>query len=245
MAYHIFSGLYVDGGNFQSGTGIGLWCNYNSSAAGNAYTTSTDLSFVISTPNFTSNSSIGGGLALNGELCGSAPQQIGANSQFAGPADGVGTTPGGIGTTTFPNGKGRFALGAVDLPEYESSGGTLSSADWLDNFRNVGFRGNGRTLTRSEFAGLVIPSTDHYNVIVAANIDLGVLLSSGDSGGRVHWDVAVGTLGQFFSKLLPKIGKISGPGFGTINSTTPDELTAGIILVSGYGILSSVYKLLG
>tara|TARA_B110000240_G_scaffold159341_1_gene177717 strand:- start:752 stop:1480 length:729 start_codon:yes stop_codon:yes gene_type:complete len=230
MTYHIFSGLYTDGGTFQNGTGIGLWCNYDNAA--NDYTTNSLTSFVISTPNFPDNTSIGGGLTLNGELCGSAPiQYTGVNSQFAGPADGVGTTP-------FPNGKSRFALGAVDLPEYTSNGGTLGPSDWDDYFRNVGFRGNGSTLTVSKLPGQVIPSTDHYNVIVAANTDLGS--TQGDSGGRVHWDVAVGTLGQFVSKMLgQKLGRVNGPSLGTVTSATPDELAAGIMLLSGYGILKN------
>jgi len=84
--------------------------------------------------------------------------------------------------------------------------------------------------------GQCIASTDFYNVIVPSNTDLGVAV--GDSLGRVHWDVATGTLGQFVTKILGiKIGKIGGAGIGIMSPGMADELAAGLMLVSGYGIL--------
>ena len=226
MTYHIFSGLYLNSGTFESSKGIGLWCNYNSTS--NLYTTDPLLSFVIDTPTYPQ---IPGGINLDGELCGSAPITV-ANGQDFGPANGLPTF------ATFPLNKDRFALGAVDLPEYVSTGGTLSPTDWNDNFAQIGFRGNGSNTTVSKLPGQVTPSTDFYNVIVAANEPLGV--TTADSGGRVHWDVAVGTLGQFVSKILGvKIGRVPGPSLGTVNASTPDELAAGIMLISGYGILKN------
>ena len=229
MKYHIFSGLYTDGADFQTGTGIGLWCNFNDNSG--LYTVDQEQNFVIDTPNFLNNSSIGGSLNIDNEMCGSAPIQAGTNSQFQGPADGL--------PTTFPVGKSRFAIGAVDLDEYVSQGGTLSPSDWSNNFAQIGFRGNANPLTVSKLPGQVIPSTDHYNVIVAGNEPLG--LNTNDAGGRVHWDVATGTLGQFVSKILGiKIGEVGGAGsIGTVVPSTSDELAAGVLLLSGYGILKN------
>ena len=231
MKYHIFSGLYIDGGIFQNGTGIGLWCNYDNTT--DDYSVTSLLSNVIDTPNYSNNSSIGGGLLLNNELCGSAPIQVsGQNNKDTGPAQGVADgQPGG----NFPSGKTRFAIGVVDLPEYVSVGGNLSPTQWNEAFTDIGYRGDGSNSTRSKLPGQVTPSADFYNVVVAANTMLGS--TDNNSGGRIHWDVAIGTLGQFLLKIKPKIGTISGPGFGTVTPSTPDELAAGLLLVSGYGIL--------
>jgi len=229
MKYHIFSGLYVDTGDFQTNTGIGLWSNFND--ASGLYTVNQELHFVIDTPNYANNSSIGGGLQIDNEMAGSAPIQAGTNTQFQGPCNGF--------PSNFPIGKSRFALGCVDLPEYVDQGGNLGSVDWAENFAQVGFRGNGNPSTVSKLPGQVIPSTDNYNVIVPANEFLGV--NTNDAGGRVHWDVAVGTLGQFVGKILGiKIGEVGGAGsIGTVIQSTPDELAAGVMLLSGYGILKN------
>tara|TARA_R110000803_G_scaffold14714_12_gene40949 strand:+ start:1014 stop:1736 length:723 start_codon:yes stop_codon:yes gene_type:complete len=229
MKYQIFSGLYLDGNTFATDMGIGLWCNFND--ASGLYTTDQELHFVIDTPNFLNNSSIGGGLNIDNEMCGSAPIQAGTNTQIQGPANGL--------PVNFPVGKGRFAIGAVDLPFYTDQGGDLGPVDWLDNFRSIGYRGNGSGATVSKLPGQVVPSTDYYNVIVAANTQLGV--GSGDEGGRVHWNVNIGTLGQFTSKILGiKIGEVGGAGsIGTVIPSTPDELAAGVLLLSGYGILKN------
>ena len=95
MKYHIFSGLYVDTGDFQTNTGIGLWSNFND--ASGLYTVNQELHFVIDTPNYANNSSIGGGLQIDNEMAGSAPIQAGTNTQFQGPCNGF--------PSNFPIGK--------------------------------------------------------------------------------------------------------------------------------------------
>lgn len=229
MKYHIFSGLYVDGEDFQVDTGIGLWCNFDDPSG--LYTVNQELHFVIDTPNYLNNTSIGGGLTIDNEMCGSAPVQTGTNTQIQGPCNGF--------PINFPVAKSRFALGCVDLDEYVSQGGNLGAVDWNSNFAQIGWRGNGSTVTVSKLPGQVIPSADYYNVIVPANEFLGV--NSNDAGGRVHWDVAEGTLGLFVSKILGiKIGEVGGAGsIGTVIPSTPDELAAGVMLLSGYGILKN------
>ena len=48
-----------------------------------------ELHFVIDTPNFANNSSIGGGLQIDNEMAGSAPTQTGKNTQIQGPCKGL------------------------------------------------------------------------------------------------------------------------------------------------------------
>jgi len=224
---HIFSGLLEDGEDMNTESGIGIWCRFNDSS-GN-YETDGELSYLIDTPNYSNNGSIGGLLDLNNQQCGSAPIQSASNTQIQGPCNG--------GPTNFPVNLSRFSLGAVNLATYISAGiYAFDATGWENASAGVGYRGGGNPLTKSKLPGQCIASTDFYNVIVPSNTDLGVAV--GDSLGRVHWDVATGTLGQFVTKILGiKIGKIGGAGIGIMSPGMADELAAGLMLVSGYGIL--------
>lgn len=232
--FMIFSGLCnATSPQFQTNVGIGLWCFYND--VDGVYQDFPEMMFQINTPNYADNSSLtGGALDLNGQKCGTAPiQYAGVNNQMQGPAMNISNVGG-----NFPTGKGAYALGAVDMDVYEGEypDNPLSTSNWATKFNSVGYRGDGSNTTNSKSPGMVIKDPDTYNVIVGANTDLGV--QSQNTGGRVHWDVGVGNLGQFVSKILGiKIGEVGGSAGGVILSSTPDELAAGCMLLAGYGIL--------
>ena len=88
--YMMFSGLVAVGETPELNSGIGLFGSYNNED--DQYYVNSLHNFVIDTPNFASNSSIGGSVDINGELCGSMPVNVGgaSNTQDLGFAMDVG-----------------------------------------------------------------------------------------------------------------------------------------------------------
>tara|TARA_R110000751_G_scaffold11771_7_gene40958 strand:+ start:3103 stop:3831 length:729 start_codon:yes stop_codon:yes gene_type:complete len=229
MNWHIYSGLTKDTGTFAPDIGIFWWCNFDSTTQN--YNTDLQYSLVVDTPNYHTTSTISGTINIDGELCGSMPAQS-SNTKLQGPCWGVGAS-------VFPTGKSKFVLGCVSLDTYITEGQIFEETEWGENSAGVGWPADGSDIRKSKMPGCVLPSSDHYNVIVPSNTQLGVAQS--DTGRRVHWDVATGTLGQFVTKMLVqgqgKLGRIGGSGLGTLSPTMSDELSAGILLCAGYGVL--------
>ena len=229
--YMMFSGLVALGKTPELDTGIGLFGSYNNED--DLYYVDSQHNFVIDTPNYASNSSIGGSVDIDGELCGSMPVNVGgtSNTQNLGFAMDVGGDTGG-GPVTFPSSSQCIWLGAVDPQAYALSGGDFDSTDWANNFGDVGSQFN--LAAASKKPGRPKQNADYYNFYTVSKSNL---VAAGQNGRRIHWDVAVGTLGEFSLKMRDTIGRMGLNHFGLPTTSTSDELAAGCWLACGHGIL--------
>tara|TARA_R100000951_G_C2596225_1_gene166730 strand:- start:124 stop:882 length:759 start_codon:yes stop_codon:yes gene_type:complete len=238
----IFSGMNNNEPNFTTNIGIKCWSVY--SALMDTYVQDIARSLVINTPNATS----GQGptpVATNGQLCGSGPalQEAGggpANGRNFGPAKNVGNQQ------AFIDDPAYYLLGQVNIDDYMTQGPdgqegfagnnfATAMGDGLYQYNMAG--GGSHALT----PGNVISDPDLYNVIMPSYIRLGASLN--ETGRRIHYNVAVGSLNSLCLKLQSQtgFGRVSvnyGGLIGTGGSWN-DELTATVWLSNGYGLLKN------
>jgi hypothetical protein len=238
----IFSGLNKDELNFTTNIGIKCWSVY--STLTDSYVQDIARSLVIDTPNATSGQAASA-VATNGQLCGSGPalqEAAGgpANNRSQGPAKNIGNQQ------AFINDPAYYLLGQVNVDDYMTQGPDGKAGFEANNFSSaIGdglyqydmTAGGSQALT----PGNVISDPDLYNVIIPSYIRLGASLN--ETGRRIHYNVAVGSLNSLCLKLQQQtsFGKISvlyGGLIGTGGSWN-DELTATVWLSNGYGLLKN------
>lgn len=236
----IFSGMNNNEPNFTTNIGIKCWCVY--SVLTDTYVQDVARSLVIDTPNATSGQGATA-VATNGQLCGSGPalQEAGggpANSRNFGPAKNLGNAQ------NFVNDPAYYLLGQVNVDDYMTQGPDLREGFTGNNFATV--MGDG--LYQFDMAGAgahaltpgnVVSNDDIYNVIMPSDIRVGA--ATNETGRRVHYNVAVGSLNSLCLKLQGQtnFGRNSvnfGGLIGTGGSWN-DELTATVWLSNGYGLM--------
>jgi len=229
--YMVFGGLVGDSEEPEIDSGIGLFGSYNN--VDDLYYTTPEHNFVIDTPNYSSNNSIGGNQAIDSELCGSMPENVGStyNTQHLGFAMNVGGDT-ESGPVTFPVAAANIWLGAVWLEEYADQDGNFSSTDWANNFGDVGAQFD--LVNGSKKPGRPAQDPDWYNFYTVSKTPM---IAAGKNGSRMHWDVQIGTLGAFSLKMRNIIGRQGITQFGLPTTSTSDELAAGCWLACGHGIL--------
>jgi len=230
----IFSG--ISSANFTANIGIFSWSIYD--IANDNYLNDSTRALTIDTPNFSTGQNAGSAVNTNGELCGSGPflqEQAGgpANTRNFGPWKYVG---GGGSLATAP---GRFGqLGCVKIDDYytENANGTagFDGLNFVQNFGDGLWQYDLQKPARTP--GNVIVSSDLYSVIMPSAENMGG--NNIETGRRVHWDVAVGSLNGLIMKLQAReIGRISVNYGGIIGSGWGDEQTATVWLSNGYGLM--------
>ena len=233
--YRHFSGLADTDSQPSADNGVYAWCRYN--AAEDNYTTDYPAySLRINTPNFTNAGVIGGSqLLLNNQLCGSAAIQWASaagpanNTRNSGPFKDVG------GGGAFPATRNIAVLGVIDINKYEAEGNDYGTGDWTTTTGDVGYQFD--TTSQSKLPGSVKQDPDTYNVIMPSTT-VTQATPIGSTGRRLHWDVAVGELAPFVSKMRASgIGRVSNPFGGIPQASSDEELVAGWWLCQGYGLL--------